>query len=143
MPGRIFRPKQHPDRGLEWLSSIVMISWALVLLQPGDSLAGGNLRELLRYGFTEQSVAFAFAGAGFARIGALYINGRWPRTPIVRMIGAGVGFMLWLQVSLILWGGSTLVNGAMTTGVAVYIPLALADLLSIYRAAFDARYQRS
>ena len=143
MPGRILRPKQHPDRGLEWLSSIVMIGWALVLIQPGDTLSGGNLRELLRYGFTEQSVAVVFAGAGFARVGALYINGRWPRTPIVRMIGAGAGFMLWLQVSLILLGGSVLANGAMTTGVAVYLPLALADLISVYRAAFDARYQRS
>ena len=134
--------RSHGDRGLEWFSAIVMIGWALVLIQPGDTIGGGNLRELLRHGLTEQDVSAVFGLAGGARVAALFINGRWPRTPIVRMIGATAGFVLWSQIALFLYAGPALANGAMSTGVAVYLPLALADLFSIFRAAYDVRYQR-
>lgn len=136
------RPTTHADRGLEWLSAIVMIGWALVLMQPGDTIAAGNMHELLRHGLSESDIMLVFGLAGAARVAALFINGRYPRTPIVRMIGAMAGFLLWTQISLFLLAGTVMADGVMTTGLAVYVPLALADLLSIYRAAFDARYQR-
>lgn len=131
---------RNSDRAIEWLSAMCMLGWAVVLAQTGDTLASTNLRELLRYGLTEEKIAAVFALVGAARVVALYINGRWPRSPIVRMAGAGVGVLMWGQVSFMLFAGGWLQTGIASTGVVVYAALALADVLSVYRAAFDARY---
>ena len=66
--------------------------------------------------------------------------GRWPRTPYIHMVGSLFGTMSWAQVAWLLFAGGYFATGIPTTGVAVYGLLALADLLSIFRAAFDARY---
>jgi hypothetical protein len=81
--------KGHSDRLVEWLSSIVLIGWALVLMQPGDTLRGTSFAEFLRYGVSEEAIAGSFALVGGLRVAALFINGRWPRTPLIRMAGAG------------------------------------------------------
>ena len=130
----------HSDRLVEWFSSIVLIGWAVVLMQPGDTLSASNFREFLRYGFSEEAIAGSFALVGGARCAALYINGRWPRTPLIRMVGSALGCMLWAQVAWMLYANSLATGSAITTGVAVYLPLAAFDLVSIFRAAFDARY---
>ena len=128
------------DRGLEWFSALVMIGWAVALGLPGDTLAAPAFVEFRRFGFTEQFWAAVFGIMGGARIAALYINGRWPRTPYIRMVGSLFGTMSWAQVAWLLFAGGYFATGIPTTGVAVYGLLALADLLSIFRAAFDARY---
>lgn len=129
------------DRAVEWLSALCLLGWATVLALPGDTLASGNLREFLRFGFSEAQLATAFAFVGAARVTALFINGRWPKTPVIRMIGAAAGFTLWGQTAAMLY--TTWVNtGVPSTGLPIYTLLALADLLSIFRAAFDARYHR-
>jgi hypothetical protein len=128
----------HADRGLEWFSALAMLGWAYVLVQPGDILANGNLKEFLRFGATETQIAMVFGVVGMGRLVALYINGRWPRSPTLRMVGAAIGLMVWGQVAIALIQAV----GMATTGLAVYGPLALSEILSIRRAAFDARYHR-
>jgi hypothetical protein len=129
------------DRALEWFSAFVMLSWGLVLALPGDSLAGQNFYAFRRYGMTEDLWAWIFGAVGSARIIALYINGRWPRTPHIRMLGALFGAVSWGQVAWLITE-STLATGVASTGIPVYAMLALADLFSIFRSAFDARYYR-
>lgn len=131
----------HTERAVEWLSALCMLGWAVVLAQPGNTFQSGPLQEFLRFGLSEAQFAAAFGAVGALRIGALYINGRWPRTPIVRMIGSTFGVLLWGQAALaLIQAWST--TGVASTGIAVYVALAGGELLSIYRAAFDARYQR-
>lgn len=128
------------DRGLEWFSALVMVGWAVALGLPGDTLAAPSFSEFRRFGFTEEFWAAIFGVIGGARISALYINGRWPRTPYIRMMGSLFGAVSWAQVAWLLFAGGYLNTGIPTTGVAVYGLLALADLLSIFKAAFDVRY---
>lgn len=131
------------DRALEWFSALVMLSWGMVLAMPGDTMAGPAYAAFHRFGTTEDFWAWAFGMMGGIRLVALYINGRWPRTPVIRMVCATFGAMSWAQVSWMLTEGTYLKSGIATTGTAVYGILALADLFSIFRAAFDARYHRS
>lgn len=131
------------DRALEWFSGIVMLMWGFVLMAPGDTLAGPQYAAFLRFGATEEFWAFAFTGVGTMRLTALYINGRWPKTPLFRMGCALFGAVSWGQVTWLLLEVSLQTGGALNTGIAVYGPFALAELFSIYRASFDARYYRS
>jgi hypothetical protein len=130
------------DRALEWFSAIVMIAWGITLAWPGDTLDGDAFTAFRRHGMTEAWWAVIFGAAGAARIAALYINGRQPKTPYVRMAGSLFGAVSWAQIAYLLFEGSHM-TGIPSTGVAIYTPLAVAELVSIFRAAFDARYYRT
>lgn len=131
-----------PGRALEYFASIVMLCWAAVLALPGDTLAAGALRPLLGFGIQEVWVATIYGAMGAARLVTLVINGRWPHGPWLRALGALGGFLMWSQVVLVIaWNGAQ--SGVASTGIAVYLPMALAELYSIYRASSDGRYIRS
>lgn len=131
------------DRGMEWFSAFVMLGWGVILISPGETLSGPQYAAFGRFGFTEEFWAWAFGAAGLARLVALYINGNWPRSPHIRMVGSLFGAVSWAQVSYLLYLSSAGIGHAPNTGIVVYGALALADLLGIARAAFDARYNRS
>ncbi|MCG6204212.1 hypothetical protein LPW26_06165 [Rhodopseudomonas sp. HC1] len=128
------------DRTIEWFSSLVMVGWGATLAMPGDTLAQPGFVAFSRFGTTETFWAFAFAFIGAGRLVALYINGRWPRSPHIRMFGALFGALSWGQVSILLYQSSAINEMPIPTGFAVYALLSAFELFSINRAAFDARY---
>jgi hypothetical protein len=130
------------DRGLEWFSAFVMTGWGLVLLAPGSTLSGPQYKSFDRFGMTEDAWAGVFLAIGLARLVALYINGNWPRSPHIRMLGSLFGAISWMQVGYLL-ASTYPETGILNTGVAVYLPLAIADFIGIARASFDARYHRT
>lgn len=142
--GLVTRMSLHlTDRSLEWFSSCVMVIWGATLMLPGDTLAGPQFEAFGRFGLTEDFWSWMFTGIGMARLVALYINGRWPRSPHIRMIGSAFGVLTWAQVSYLLTAGTFLKTGVANTGMGVYAALAMADLFGVYRAMFDARYYRT
>ena len=134
------RPSTSGNRQLEWFSACVMVGWSIILALPGDSLAAPQFAAFHRLGLTETfwTALFGFVGAG--RLVALYINGKSPRTPYARMLGALFGFLSWGQVAIQVGQGGYNAYGAASTGIAPYGLLAVAELISIYRASYDARY---
>jgi hypothetical protein len=132
---------QNRERALEWLSAFIMVAWGIILAQDGNTLSAPSFREFVAHGMSEDALAYVFGAVGGVRIAALYINGRWPRTPLLRMIGAGAGLLLWGQIAS-MFAISYARSGTAGTGFAAYGSLALAEIFSIYWAAFDARYNR-
>jgi hypothetical protein len=132
--------KSLADRTNEWFSSLVMIAWAATMALPGDLLSQPGFVAFHRFGMTEAIWSFLFAFVGTARSVAFYINGRWPRSPHIRMIGALFGAVSWIPVSVLLYEAAGINNIPITTGCAVYALLAAFELFSINRAAFYARY---
>ncbi len=141
-PLRVGRPTAAGGRDTEWMSSALMCVWALVLTLPGDGLAGPSFSAFHRLGLTETFWACAFGATGGLRLAALYINGRSPRTPYARMLGAFVGFLSWGQVAFLVYQGTMQSLGVISPGVAVYGVLSAMELRSLYRASYDARYVR-
>lgn len=131
------------DRGLEWFSAFVMLGWGVTLIAPGDTLAGPAFSAFGRFGLTEEFWAWAFGLVGATRLVALYINGNWPKSPHIRMLGALFGAISWAQVAYLITLSTYFASGIASTGTAVYTALAVADILAIARAAFDARYHRT
>lgn len=135
--------KSLADRTNEWFSSLVMIAWAATMGLPGDLLSQPGFVAFHRFGMTESAWSLLFAFVGTARLVALYINGRWPRSPHIRMVGALFGAVSWVQVSILFYEAAGINNTPVTTGCMVYALLAAFELFSINRAAFDARYHIS
>lgn len=133
----------HADRSIEWLSALMMIGWAIVLAQPGNIFTFSPMfGDFVRDQFTETRLALIFGCVGVGRAIALYVNGRWPKSPIFRMIGSGIGSLLWGQIATI-QAISIFYTGNWTTGIVMYGLLSLAEIACVYRAAFDVRYHRS
>ncbi len=135
--------KSLKERGEEWLTASVMISWGLTFSLPGDLLGEPAFVAFHRFGTTDAFWAFTFTSVGIARIVSLYINGRWPRGPYIRIIGAVIGALSWAQIAWLFLEASRLNGTPMGTGPAVYGLLAAFEVLSIHKAAFDARYHHS
>lgn len=128
------------DRSLEWFSSAVMIAWCVSLALPGNLLSQPVFGQFLRYGLTEMHWVVIFGLVGSCRLAALYINGRWPRGYMVRVIGAGVGAIIWLPISIMLTQGALQAYHSLSPGTGVYALLAFAEIIAIRRAAHDVRY---
>lgn len=139
------------DRLIEWYSAIVMMAWSITLAMPPDTLANPRFSAFARYGVTEEWWAAIFGIAGGARLAALYINGKWPHGPQVRMIGSIFGAVSWAQISWMLIepeiartkGDFIVAVGMAGPAFLTYLTLAIFELMSVYRAAFDARYHAS
>jgi hypothetical protein len=127
-------------RGKEWVSALIMITWAITLALPGDTLSTPAFAAFHRFDLTETFWGVAFGMIGGIRITALVINGRWPTGPWFRVMGAVFGVITWSQVSYMLYLTSV-TAGVAATGVGTYGVLALADLWSVRRAMVDARYK--
>jgi hypothetical protein len=134
--------RQHwPARKLEWLMAGFLLTWGVyVLLHP--ELFTSSATAILLSGMVSITAPFtiypalAWGGAaaltGLCRGMALFVNGAWTRTPLIRLIASFVSMFVITQIVVGLWK-----SGVSNTGVVVYPWLIVADLLSAYRAAVD------
>ena len=135
---------QH-NRLSAWATSLIMIFFAFTLMTEGNHFTkSGPWAGFALMGATEIVVAVPLAGLGVMRLTALWINGRWRRSPLLRAIGAVVGFACFatLAVTLLLpwWFGDTKL---LSTGVGPYAVLAGLDFIEASRAGADVgNYKR-
>lgn len=134
--------KSHwPARKMEWLMSGIMVAWGVYVLLHPEMFHNSATRALLS-GLTAISDPFTpypalfWGGAAFTvglcRAIALFINGAWTRTPLVRVIASFVSMFIFTQIIIGLWQ-----SGVPNTALVVYPWFVIADLLSAYRAAVD------
>ena len=134
--------RQHwPARKTEWLMAGFLLTWGTyVLLHPGLYTDGAT--AVLFSGMAAITAPFtiypalawggAAALAGLCRSLALFVNGAWTRTPMIRLIASFASMFVLTQIVVGLWK-----SGVPNTGIVVYPWLIVADLLSAYRAAVD------
>lgn len=134
--------RQHwPARKMEWLMAGFMIAWGwYVLLHPG--LFSDEATAHLFSGLKAISdpvtdhAALAWGGScflvGLGRAIALFVNGAWTRTPLIRLIASFISMFIVTQIVIGFWQ-----SGVPNTGLVVYPWFVVADLLSAYRAAVD------
>ncbi|WP_141102015.1 hypothetical protein [Oceanicola sp. 22II-s10i] len=148
MPRRIAYALIEHGRALEWLTSCVLLVFALTLAMPGDTLAGPGYIGFRNLGFDEAALAVPLSLLAAGRLAALYINGAWRRSPVIRALGAVVGATVFSMLA-VTFGWSWLVSGAFTqnrialgTGMGTYLVLSIFDLLAAHRSGADARVSR-
>lgn len=129
------------NRRVEYLSASVMIGWAFLLLLSEQNSMTSTVAfgPLVDRGWTKEQLSAILGGFGALWYTALFINGHYRRTPVIRCFCAGGGVVMWSHVGLTLtYGGME--TGVWSTGVPTYWILAFFDLASCYRSAVDAYF---
>ena len=134
---------QH-GRGLEWLTSSIILVFALVLALPGDTLgASRSFSGFVGLGLDEGALIMPLTLLAAMRMAGLWINGNWRRSPYLRrwgaIMGAGIFASLAAMFAVPVLPGE---QAAITTGVGTYMVLAVFDILAAYRAAADVGIYR-
>lgn len=129
-----FPPLAHfRHRVLEWGLGFVTVTIALTLFNEYPTLNQPALIELTRIA-SEEVWAVALLVVGMARLGALWINGAWRRSPWIRFVTSLFSAVVWLQITL----GMMRVE-MVTLGIAIFPWFLIAEGYSIWRAVYDAR----
>lgn len=144
----LHKMKRHFEvRAIEWGMAGWAITWGLqVLLNPEvftDPVTGPlnvHMLHTLEW-LMPHPVAATFLGTlavcvGSARAVALWINGAWCQTPMIRVITSALSAFV---VSNIVF---SLVQGPPTLGLVTYSWLFAADCFSGFRAAKDYKIQQ-
>jgi hypothetical protein len=128
--------KRHFDtRAVEWMSAFMLTAWgSYVILHPG--VFSGPLAPAFTgmsriapqevWGFTSFLI-------GFIRIVALFINGQWGLTPIIRVATSFMSVFVWFWLSVGLY-----LSTVPAPGLVLYLGLMMSDMYSAFRAASDA-----
>lgn len=137
--------RQHwPARKMEWVMAGWMLAWGLYVLSHPELFTSEQTKALfsgmaaISAPLTAHPTLLWGGGAllvGMARGIALFINGVWTRTPLIRLIASFVSLFIVTQIIIGLWQ-----SGVPNTGLVVYPWFVIADLLSAYRAAADVVY---
>lgn len=110
----------YPARIPEWVASLGMLLACMQLFI--ETANGYTLFTTLE--IPKIYVAIAIGVIGLLRMLALYINGRWRRTPAIRAVGAVLGALLFSLLS---------------AGYLFALALAVSDIYAAYKAGSDAR----
>lgn len=122
-------------RSLEWFNALTLFAWGgYVSLHPG--LFAAPEKRALYVGLVkimpQEAWGFAATLVALIQVSALFINGQWGLTPLIRCATSVLSVGAWFFVSAGIY-----LAGA-NTGVPVYPALMLAGAYSAYRAASDA-----
>lgn len=135
-------PSRHcGNRLFEWTMAGILLAIGLQLLLWPHSFASSRFRPILNV--TDPGVLTAFyLMVGAFRVLALFANGKlevWG--PRVRAFAATCGALVWLQMSAALFVFMRDTGTDPSPGIPIYIGLAIAELISTYRAMADAKYR--
>ncbi len=108
--------------------------WASYLILHPNMMTGpetGQLYHQMREMWSQPSWALLSMFIGVARLTALFVNGAYTRTPLIRVITCFMSMFVWTQALLAIMHVPNL-------GVVMYCSVLSADLYSAYRAGMDA-----
>lgn len=132
--------KTHfPARMSEWANAAILTSWGAYLLlhpglfdYPGLGIIFAKMKAMVWVDMAPEAVwGFVAFVVGSIRLMALFINGAYSRTPLIRLGTAAVSAFVWTQVVIGLFA-------VPNTGLVVYPWLVVIDLIAAYRAGMDA-----
>lgn len=129
------------NRFVEWTMAMAFLLLGLQTAVWPDSIERSAFALILNV-LSPTVIGCISLFAGVARIAALYMNGRLPYYgPMIRAIGAGVGFCVMVSMAFALGLQTINVDRPPSPGVPFYLAWAFAEWLSAVRAASDVRYR--
>lgn len=135
--------KQHfPARWPEWFMAGMSFMWGTyislhpeVFTNPATATTLSGLAHMAGDFPPAALWGLATVSLGLVRAGALFVNGAFWRTPLIRVIMGFASAFIWTQVFV-----GLLKSGVPNTGLVVYAGLVVMDVMSVYRAATDTVY---
>lgn len=131
--------KHFPARWPEWFMSATVFAWGFyVVLHPSLFTQPDTVHmmsELAAVASPHNPASFwGLIGVvlGLVRATALFVNGAYTRTPMIRLVMSFASAFLWTQVFLGLFKSDT-----PNMGLVIYPALVIMDIVSAYRASTD------
>lgn len=129
----------YRNKLFEWVMATAMIGLAAEIAIWPLTIEASSFRLMLNL-ISAKYMGMFFLVFGVMRVVALFANGRWPQHgPLLRSMGAGSAALMWAQMCVALIE-LNLDKGIPSPGIPVYFALTVGELISAYRATFDARY---
>ena len=130
--------KRHfPARVPEWVNAWTLVAWGVyVVLHPSlfHQTAFAGLASMAPKGVEAASFwGLVSITVGWVRVMALFVNGAYSRTPLIRLVMSLTSAFVWSQIVIGFW-----LTGTPSTGLVMYSSAVLMDLISAYRATCDA-----
>lgn len=122
-------------RSVEWLLAACMMAWGFGLLMPGDTMQLANYRHLGAVASEAVWAGFSL-GVGMARLVALYVNGEYFRTPLIRAVGAVLGMIWWAVLGVLFFTAAR--DGPVPAALLFYPVFMGFEAYSAYRSARDS-----
>lgn len=123
-------------RALEWQVTGITLMAVILLLAPYQTLESEVFVGMRQWG-DDNIWATVLAGIGLARFFALWKNGAWVPSPVIRGVTAALSAAVW---GIICFNILSMNWGYLIT--APFIGMVLSDVYSVGRAATDARLTR-
>jgi hypothetical protein len=121
-------------RTVEWLLAALMVGWGIFLLMPWTTFDAPLYHWLALLAGERTWGSFSVA-IGALRMVALYINGSWRRTPLIRAFAAVMGLIWWIVIGFLISFG---VHGAPPADLLFFPIFAYFEAYSCYRSGQDA-----
>lgn len=126
-------------RIFEWYSAFALLAFGLTLLMPDDTFSSSRSWEgFVRFGLTENFGGVSAGGVGIIWGAALYINGAWRRSPLLRCGCAMLGGLFWGSISGSFAAAHFVYGQPLSTAIGTYGLLCAFTFFAARRAAYDA-----
>lgn len=120
-------------RALEWGLSWIMLAIGLCLFIPYDTLGQATFQPIREWG-DDKFWGTVLCVLSFVRIVALWRNGGWVPSPVIRAVTSVFSSAVWALFAIGLTNAFVL--------LPIFIGFVLADIYSVGRASADARMSR-
>lgn len=135
--------KQHfPARWPEWFMAGMSFAWGTYVVLHPELFTQDASRQMLSGlakmagGYPPSAVwGLLMVFLGLIRGAALFVNGAYTRTPLIRLIMSFASAFVWTQICI-----GLVKSGVPNTGIVVYGGWVVMDIVSAYRAANDTVY---
>jgi hypothetical protein len=125
----------YPDRLVEYLFAGMMGAWGLWLLNPAWDTFGNPQYAMLAAVASEQSWGVFSLCIAIVRMGALFVNGRYCRTPLFRFACSMLGVIWWM---VLIWLFLLAPQPNPPAGFAFYPLFVIFEGVSCWRSMADA-----
>lgn len=122
------------ERMPEWIQSVGMLCWGLVVLAADGLFEEVHYFETLLLIMSQVEWAFLAIVVGAIRLIFLIINGAWRPSAHIRAIGCVLGSLLWGTMLV-----ASLSLEYLTPSIVIYGVMLSLDLLSLWFSAGDAK----
>lgn len=127
-------------RAMEWIGAGLMGTWGYYVITHPQlftapetaRLFSGMVRIAEFFGQPPVAIGIMALLTGVTRGGALFINGAYEKTPLIRLLAAFASAYLWTSVCI-----GFVLSDLSNTSLAVYPWLVVMDIVSGYRAGYD------
>ena len=123
----------YPDRVIEWMFAVMMASWGAYLLLPMETFDNPQYAVLAVLAPEQVWGVFSIAIAAVRMI-ALWINGRWRRTPAIRCGCSTIGVIWWCSMIFLIVGAP---QPHPPAGLVWYPVFCVFEVISCWRSAAD------